>query len=255
MRGSLRGRRVAITRTEDDARGLAEALRARGAEVWIRPAIRRAPPSDPGPLRAAVEGLLAGGYDGVLCTSPAAVAALRRLVGETPFPASLFGAVGPATEAALVEWKKGPIVVGPRHDGRSLAEALVDRMEMRGLTFLQPRAEEGREELAQGLGAAGARVDVVAAYRTLPATDEALVSLRESLEEGELDAVIFASPSAVRATAGAMGGSLRNLAPRAVAIGETTAGALREAGAPRVVAAAEATDEALIEAVEGSLRA
>lgn len=253
--GALRGRRIIVTRTEEDARGLAEDLRARGAEVRVRPAIRRVPPRDPAPLAAAIERLRAGGYDGVLLTSPAAVASLRARLGTAPFPARIFGAVGPATEAALRDWGKGPIVVGPRHDGASLAEALVAWLgpTLRGMHFLQPRAEEGREELAQGLAEAGADVEVVAAYRTLPEDDAALAALRRCLEEEAPDAVIFASPSAVRATARALGGSLAGLSAWAVAIGETTGCALREAGALRIEVAAAATEAALMQAVERAL--
>lgn len=241
--------RIAITRSREDSRSLAAALRARGAEVSIHPAIRRLPPSDPKPLEEALERLRGGRYHGLLFTSPAGVEAVRHLLGDAPFPAALFGAVGPATRAALEAWGKGPIVVAPHHDGASLAQALIEALGggLPGLCFLQPRAEEGREELRRGLEAAGAEVEVVAAYRTVPEPPARLAALREGLGAGAFDAVIFASPSAVRAVVGE--GSPRWGETWAVAIGETTARALRKAGVTRVAAAAEATDEALIEEV------
>jgi len=258
METPLSGRRIALTRTEEDARSLAEKLRQRGAEVLVHPAIRRAPARDLEAFRGAVDRLRAGGYDGVLFTSASAVKALRQAWGDAPLRVGILGAVGPATRAALASWTGGEIVVGARHDGASLAEALAEHLGARlsGMRFLQPRAEEGREELRQGLEAAGAFVDVVAAYRTEPAAAGELRELRERLERGELDAVVFASPSAVAAVAAACGGTLAGLGSAyCVAIGKTTAEALRRAGAPRVEAAAHATDDALIETLQRCLGA
>lgn len=250
-RSRLPSLRVAITRTEGDSRGLTDALRARGARVLVCPAIRRAPPSDPAALERAIEGLAAGRYEGVLFTSPWSVRVVRARLGEEPLSARVFGAVGPATRAAIGGWGRGPIVLGPRHDGVSLAEALAEALgdELAALRFLQPRAEEGREELSRLLAARGARVDVVPAYRTLGRDAAALAPLREALERGTLDAVIFASPSAVRAVRAACGEAFLGSA-LGLAIGQTTAAALRAAGAKRVAVAAEATDAALVEALE-----
>lgn len=253
---TLRERRIAVTRAEEDARSLVQALRSRGAEVFVHPAIRRVPPRDPSALQEAVGRLGRGHYDGALFTSPAAVAALRRVWGDEPLPVGILGAVGPATRAALEAWSGGPVIVGPRHDGASLAEAIVKALgeRLRGARFLQPRAEEGRTELREGLEEAGAEVEVVAAYRTEPVVAAALQDLRSRLERKEVDAVVFASPSAVRAVAEACGGSLAPMGSIwAVAIGQTTARALREANASKVEAAAEATDEAIVEALERRL--
>lgn len=253
---TLRERRIAVTRTEEDARSLVGMLRSKGAEVFVHPAIRRVPPRDPTALEEAVGRLRRGLYDGALFTSPAAVAALRRIWGDASLPVGILGAVGPATRAALEAWTGGPVIVGPRHDGASLAEAMVGALgeRLRGARFLQPRAEAGRTELREGLEEAGARVEVVAAYRTEPEDAAALRGLRLRLERREVDAVVFASPSAVRAVAEACGGSLSRMGTIwGVAIGRTTAHALREAGAPRVEVALEATDEAIVEALERRL--
>lgn len=258
METPLSGRRIALTRTEEDARSLAEKLRSRGAEVLVHPAIRRVPPRDVEALRKAVARLRRGDYDGVLFTSPAAVGALQGEWGKAPLPVEIVGAVGPATRAALGPWSWGEVVVAPRHDGASLAEALAMRLgdRLSGMRFLQPRAEEGREELRRGLEVAGARVDVVAAYRTEAVAAEELRDLVARLQREDLDAVVFASPSAVAAVAAACGGTLAGLGSAyCVAIGRTTAEALRRAGAARVQTAAAATDEALVEAVERCLGA
>ena len=92
------------------------------------------------------------------------------------------------------------------------------------------------------LGKAGAPVDVVDAYRTVLATAAELEPLRAALARCEVGAVVYASPSAVRAVVEAIG--LPADVP-AVAIGGTTAVALQAARALRIVTAARPEDDAL----------
>src|SRR5690606_29172858 len=93
------------------------------------------------------------------------------------------------------------------------------------------RGEPARDVLPAGLRAAGAHVDEVLVYRTLPAeVDEA--ALRDALVRGALDALTFTSGSAVRRFAACLDGPAHAAARRLpiAAIGENTAAALRAAG-------------------------
>jgi uroporphyrinogen-III synthase/uroporphyrinogen III methyltransferase/synthase len=96
---------------------------------------------------------------------------------------------------------------------------------------LLPRPAEGRPELLDGLLAAGADVVAVEAYRTIAAAPETIHSLGLWIEGGEVDAVAFASPSAVKAVVGALA-DRAHLLRRVLlaAIGPTTSEALRAAG-------------------------
>ena len=67
---------------------------------------------------------------------------------------------------------------------------------LRGLNLLLPRAAISRDPLPQALEAAGARVDWVAAYRTVPNNTE-LVQLSVLLEGGGIDCVAFTNPAIV----------------------------------------------------------
>ncbi len=82
----------------------------------------------------------------------------------------------------------------------ALADALAARMPLAGKRFLLPRAREAREALPQRLAAAGARCDVVEAYRTVP-PEGAGARLEALLAEG-IDVVTFTSSSTVRNFAG-----------------------------------------------------
>lgn len=250
---SLTGRRIAITRPASSCVALAARLEEAGASVLVAPAIHRGPPSSWERLDAGVATLAAGGYDGVLFTSPAAVPPFcDRLAGLDVLRSVRVGAVGPGTSAALAARGIEASIVPSREDGASLAAEVASAFGTRlaGARFLQPRAEEGREELSVGLAARGATVDVVPAYRTTPATAEALWPLVEELRAGLCDVVLFASPSAVNAVldvATDLGAAM------AVAIGETTAGALRERRIGSVFVAATADDDGLLGAVRAAL--
>jgi uroporphyrinogen-III synthase len=115
---------------------------------------------------------------------------------------------------------------------------------------LVPRAEDGRRELVDGLRAAGAEVIAPVAYRTVVAPREALAPLVDAARRGAIDAVAFASPSAVRSVVAAFEPDLLPLARAALAaIGPTTADALRATGLPVVVEPARATAQDLADAI------
>jgi uroporphyrinogen-III synthase len=227
---SLLGRRVAVTRAAEQAGTLAERLSALGAEVLVCPLIAIAPPADCAPLRRALARLDA--YDWlVLPSANAARALLGRVDGAPRWPR--VAAVGTATAAVLV--RRG-VVADLVPEEHSAAGVLAVIGELRGARVLLPQSDLAGPALADGLLARGARVDVVPAYRTL--AGPGVGRLAAVLREGGLDAVTFASPSAVRALldglrdAGLGGVEIdRMLAGVAlVAIGPTTAAAMGDAG-------------------------
>jgi len=89
-------------------------------------------------------------------------------------------------------------------------------------------------------------VDVLPVYRT--ASDGAgSAALREALNAGRVDAVTFASASAVRGFVEAVGTEPARRAP-AVSIGPVTSDAVRAAGLTLAAEASEATIDALADA-------
>jgi len=133
-----------------------------------------------------------------------------------------------------------------------MAAALAPRV--RGKRVLLPRPAEGRPELLEGLATAGAEVAAVEAYRTVPAPVEAIRPLAAWIEAGEVDAVAFASPSAVKAVVGGLGerAALLRRVPLA-AIGPTTAQAVREAVITVGAQPARHTGADLAEAIAATL--
>lgn len=247
----LHGRTVVVTRRKGDEDALGARLAALGAEVRELPAIVFQPPVDPGPLDAALRDL--GRFEWVVFTSATAVERTLERMRALGLASALLGgarlaAVGPATAERLSRELRPPDLVPREAKGDALAAELAPHV--RGRRVLFPRPAEGRPETVAGLLEAGAELTAVEAYRTAPAPPETLAPLRDWLAGGEVDAVAFASPSAVQAIVGALGPDVDRL--RGVllaAIGPTTAEALGAFGLPVGAVPARYTGTALAEAI------
>jgi uroporphyrinogen-III synthase/uroporphyrinogen III methyltransferase/synthase len=255
MTPSLAGRRVAVTRGAGGDDPLSRRLRELGAEVLEAPSIALAPPASWSELDAALGELPA--TDWIAFASANAVERTVARAAELGIlPAALarprLAAVGHATAERLARLVRAPDLVPAEARGEALAAALAP--EVRGRRVLVPRAQEGRPELVDGLTRAGAIVAAPVAYRTVAAPSEALAPLAAALAKGALDAVVFASPSAVRSVVESLG-ELRPLLGRATlaAIGPTTAAELRAVGFATVLQPAHASVDALAEALAEQL--
>ncbi len=186
---------VLITRPRLQAQELAARLESCGGRPLLCPVIAIAPPLDREPLVAAARALAS--YDAVLFTSANAVDALFEHVPAGSV-SCFVAAVGTATEQALERRGVRTDLLPVRFNADGLLAALVERFgdELPNMRFLFPRAEEGRETLPSGLLERGAQVDLVVAYRTVPADEEG-PRLVEWLTTGAIDLLTFASPSAV----------------------------------------------------------
>lgn len=260
--GPLAGRRIAITRDASRSDDLVARLTALGATPVVLSTIAIAPPADPAALDAALTRLAT--YDWIVFTSVTAVrAVLERAHARgqrSPFPPQervRVAAVGPATAAALRDGAaRGAIVTPPRATAAALAAVLGD---VAGQAVLLPRADIARPDLPAALRARGATVDEVVAYRTVPGPDAA--ALVAALRDGRLDAITFASASAVRyfvdaaRDAGAVAALHAPGAPRVVCIGPATAAAARETGLVVAATADEHDAAGLVRAVVACLGA
>ncbi|MCZ6462981.1 MAG: uroporphyrinogen-III C-methyltransferase, partial [Proteobacteria bacterium] len=196
----LFGIRVLVTRSADQAGELIDRLRRAGAEPVRVPLLRHEPPEDEAPLAGALAA--ARDYDAIVFASVNAVrftarAAERAGVAlDSPPPRLL--CVGPATARAALDAGIGIHGVASGKSGGgagALLEELGAFLPIEGSRFLVPRSEIGRDELAAGLRAAGARVDEVVAYRNLPPDVDA-AALSRQIAAGEIPIVTVMSPSA-----------------------------------------------------------
>ena len=254
-RTPLFDKRVVVTRASAQASGLRTALAELGAEVLEMPALRVVP-LDPEPLREALERI--GEYDWVVFTSQNAVGFLWEALRVTGRDARALAGrklacVGRSTADTLLARGLAADVVPERYVAEGVLAALAERDDVRDTRVLYIAAEGARDVLPEGLAGMGCTVDVVTVYRT--ASDGAGAgALRDALARGRVDAVTFASASAVRGFVEAVGPELARRAP-AISIGPVTSDAIRAAGIPLAAEAPEASIDALAAATVASLAA
>lgn len=271
---ALRGKRVLVTRTREQAGVLSENLRGAGAEPIELPVIRIVPPNDWQPLDQALRALAAGTvYDWLIFTSANGVKmVLERLRNLGLEPDILRGpriaTIGPATAAALTSYGLSAALVPAEFIAESVAEALRDEARQRGATLagqrvLLARAAEARQVLVSELEQAGANVEVAVAYQTVPVAqdDERGQEVIRLLRQQQLDAITFTSSSTVHHFMHWLSQSAPDIAillaypgkqparPLIACIGPITAQTARDYGLEVSVEAREFTTAGLVEAL------
>ncbi len=238
----LTGRRVVVTRSQDQAEELSKRLRVLGAEPILFPVIAIVPPRPGGPLDQVIARL--AHYDWIVFTSVNGVEHFYRRLEEkrkaVPRPAAVLptkvAAIGPATAEALRQ--RGAVVNLMPAEYR--AEAILDVIgNVAGQRILLPRADIARPALVDGLRAMGAEVDEVPAYRTVQG--EPALAAFDALRAG-VDVVTFTSSSTVRNFVSLTNG-LDYGNPVMACIGPVTAATARELGLQVDVVADEYTIE------------
>jgi uroporphyrinogen-III synthase len=239
----LNGRRVVITRPENQAEELSSRLRALGARTIAFPVIAIVPPPPGGPLEQAIARL--ADYDWIIFTSVNGVEQFWERQEETSkvSETSKIAAIGPATAGALR--RRG--IVAHLVPAEYRAEAILDEIgDVAGQRILLPRADIARPALADGLRAMGAQVDEVVAYHTVQnVPDQAAFT---ALHAG-VDLVIFTSSSTVRNFV-ALTIGLDYGDPLIACIGPVTAATARELGLDVDIVAKEYTIDGLLDALD-----
>ncbi len=242
--GRLSGARFVTTRHEDPDDPLLHGLRAEGAEVRTWPALAFRESRDPDALTKALGELHR--FDWLAFTSPRAA---RVVTARGPWREG-FGrvcAVGEPTAEVLREGGWPVHAVGGGGGAQGLVDTLAQGEPLRGTRVLFFAGSRARATLRSGLEARGAQVAQVETYHTEIVPPDG-IAVRQDLSQG-VTAILFASPSAVRAVSEVLGNAMGSAlgGAEAVAIGPTTAAALEQEGI-RARLAAEASVEGLISA-------
>jgi uroporphyrinogen III methyltransferase/synthase len=252
-RQPLFGKRILLPRPEAQARSSMRALRVRGAEPVVFPVIEIEPPPEPALLHAAVAALHE--YDWVLFTSANGVTKDFEVLDSQERDARAFGrarlgVIGPKTAAALRERGLRPDVIADEFVGEGLAKAVIDAG--LGRRVLLARALEARDTLPEMLRGAGAHVDVIAAYRTVPVSEERGLELAALLEQKRVDVLLFTSSSTVDSVVRLLGSRARELLSSATlaSIGPITTRTLGLHGLNPAVTADRYTMDGLLGALE-----
>jgi len=195
----LFGKRILVTRARDQAVEFTELLKLYGADPVEFPTIEVVPPESWDALDEGVRRIEE--YDWLIFTSVNGVVYfLERLRAGGKDIRALRGiklcAIGPRTAQEIER-------MGVRVDlmpDEYVAEALIDQMgrqELKGRRILIPRAAVARDILPEALTRMGARVDVVAAYRTIRPTRD-VDWVKNVLQARQISVITFTSSSTVR---------------------------------------------------------
>jgi uroporphyrinogen-III synthase len=271
----LSNKHVLVTRTREQASVMSEKLRALGAVPVEFPTIRIVPPQDWELLDAALRRLYtpAGSdYSWLVFTSANGVniccERLRSLGYEPQAMRNVrIAAIGPATAATLTKYGLQADLVPAEYIAEGVASALLADAQQRGTSLagqhiLLARAAEARKVLVTELQQAGAIVDEVPAYYTLPIAgdDERGQVVVSLLRQGQLEVLTFTSSSTVRnfvawlknceqISAYSLDDLIRQPRPTVACIGPITAQTARELGLPVDIEASEFTIDGLIKAI------
>jgi uroporphyrinogen-III synthase len=249
----LRGRRIVLTRPLAQSGDFEERVRALGGEPVATAAIEIVGPESWTIADAALRRV--GTYNWLAFTSANAVRMLVDRADAIGVPrdelrSRRLAVVGPATASVVRTTLRPPDFAPTVNTAEMLGEEITDVDNTR---VLLPRGNLADDTLPAALRARGAFVDEVVVYRTVPGPG--ITAIVAGVRESAVDALLFASASAVRFVADALvadtasTGLRRQRWPVAACLGPVTAGAAQACGFQSVIVADDATQHELIDAV------
>jgi len=249
----LRGRRIVLTRPLTQSGDFEERVSALGGEPVLAPAIEIVAPESWTIPDAALRRV--GTYDWLVFTSANAVRMLVDRadaigVARGQLRSRRLAVVGPATASVVRSTLRPPDFAPTVSTSEALGEESVDVDNAR---ILLPRGSLADDTLPATLRARGAFVDEIVVYRTVPGPG--IPDIAAGVRESAVDALLFASASAVRFVADALAadtattGLRRQRWPVAACLGPVTASAARACGFQSVIVADDTTQNDLIDAV------
>lgn len=200
----LAGRTIVITRALAQAAEFAAELERYGARVVACPTIEITAPESYAPLDEAIENLY--GYDWIIFTSVNGVDYFLARFAELGHEISELDelrvcSIGEATAVRLRDAQVHVDVVPEQFKAEGVFAALTDYLGgpkgLHAVNFLIPRAAVARDYLPLALEGAGARVDVIAAYRTVRPQTSERGRIEALLAGGAVDCIAFTSSSTV----------------------------------------------------------
>ena len=247
----LFGKRVLVTRSRTQASVLSEMLAEEGAEPVEIPTIQCLPPDDYSLVDRAISSLSRYGW--VIFTSANGVEAVfgrLRVLGldSRAFSGTKVGAIGPATASALTGYGIDADFVPSEYVSEAIVESMGD-LDLKGVPVLLPRADIGRDTLAEGLSGLGAQVEQLSVYRTVMPEDSREKAVE--LLRGGIDLVTFTSSSTVLNLLNMLNGDRSLLTgPLIACIGPITAKTAEDMGLRVDIVAQEYTIGGLVRAME-----
>ena len=246
---SLHGKTVVVTRHREQSEEFEKLLHAQGAKCIVFPTIEILPPESWRECDAAIEKL--DSYHAVVFASLNAVdfffGRLKEHQMQTLKNRPVY-VVGEKTYSAVMQYGITPVSPPEVHDGKHLAEKLIAGG-VKGKRFLLPKGNLGRATVKTELVNHGAVVDDVVVYRTVAPPDTDAEKLKMMLQQKEIDAVTFFSPSSIENFTAVVPAEM--LAGIIIAvIGKSTAEAAMQSGLTVDIIANPSTSEGMVDLMQ-----
>ena len=245
----LFGRKIVVTRAQEQAGELSDRLRALGADPIELPVISLESPADPGPLDRAIEHL--GSYDWLIFTSVNGVRFFLQRLDQSRYDLrslkARICAIGPATRKAIEDLHLKVDLMPEEYVAESLVKAFSSE-NLGGKRILLPRAAVARDVIPEELAKLGAQVDVVEAYRNVVPPNSQARAHEIFSSEKKPDWITFTSSSTVKNLL-ALAGREALEGIRIAAIGPVTSATLRAHGLKVDAEAKQFTIDGLVDAI------
>lgn len=249
----LFGRRIGVTRADEQADSQIDRIFELGAEPVLMPALEIDPPATWGSVDELLRRI--GDFDWIVFTSENGVRALLgrmwELGGDARWLAKArLAAIGPATAAALCEFQLRADVVPESYRAEHLAAVLCPQVS--GQRVLWARADRVRDVLRMELTAAGARLEEIVVYqhRDVAAWPD---EVNRRLIAGQLDWIGVSSPAIARNVERLIPEAARSLLGRQIriaSISPVTSAVCQEVGLPISAEATQHTWEGILSAIQ-----
>ncbi len=253
MRKTLFGKSIVVTRDTAGNAEFANKIVARGGNPVEFATIRIEPRTDSNDFLQVLAKF--GEYDWIIFTSGNGVTTFFDTLDNLGKDARVFAsakiaAIGSKTADKLAGFGIKADFVPGVFTGKELGTQLLRHANLHNKKILLLRSAIASTELVEVLAEGGARVDNVAVYTASEVKNDTS-SLTESLSDGRIDWVTFASPSSVDGFFGQIPvASINSSRTRVASIGPVTSETLSELGVKVDVTAAEHTIDGLLDSIE-----
>lgn len=193
---NLRGKRILITRPQEQSIHAIDKLSAYGATATCVPVISINPPEDWNDVDRCIKSL--DSFNWLFFASANAVRFfLNRFIDYEPIETfnNRTAVIGPGTAGALRRFGIEPTFVSHRSTAESFLDEFLQQNDVSNQKILWLRGNLGRFLIADELQTRGAAVESVTCYNNVPpeAQHETAEQLARLLLHNEVDAIVFAS--------------------------------------------------------------
>jgi uroporphyrinogen III methyltransferase/synthase len=245
----LKGKRIVVTRSQEQAPELVNKLTDLGADVIELPVLKICDPEDKMEFASGVAN--AHTYDWLIFSSTNGVRRFFDAFFATYKDARSIGgvsiaAVGPGTQKAIESYRFAVDLVPERHIAEGLLESFKNDYDIDSQTVLWVRPENARPILSEGLSELRAIVDECIAYRIEAEKDDP-TGAAERFADGGADMVTFTSSSTAKYFNDL--GLKWPKGCKAASIGPITSAKLKELGQNDIVEAEDHNIDGLVKAI------